>query len=458
MRTRTCLAALAVAALPAAALADSASDTAALRAEIEALKQHYDARIAALESRLAAAETAADSGVLTSTPVAAPPTAATGRATPFNPSMSLVLNGRYAAFERNPESYRIGGFVPAGEAGPGERSFDIDESELTLSANIDPNFSGYFVAAFDGEDAAEVEEAYLTHTGLAPGGTLKFGRYKVGFGYQNEQHTHAWDFVDAPLAMQTFLGGSLADDGVQVRWLAPTDAFIELGAEVGLGNAFPGSTTDRNTPASTGFFAHVGGDLGASWSYRMGSSYRSMNAQARAYEDTDAAGAEVTNLFSGDVDMWGLDAVWKWAPNGARQARNLTLQAEYYDAASDGALTFDADGAALTDDYDAEQSGWYAQAVFQFMPRWRLGARYDALDSGTVDIGLVRSGALARSEFPILADNDPRRWTTMLDFSPTEFSRLRLQYARDEARFEDPDDQLFVQYIMSMGAHGAHKF
>jgi hypothetical protein len=46
----------------------------------------------------------------------------------------------------------------------------------------------------------------------------------------------------------------------------------------------------------------------------------------------------------------------------------------------------------------------------------------------------------------------------MVDWSPSEFSRIRLQYARDEARLGETDNQLWIQYIMSLGAHGAHKF
>ena len=46
----------------------------------------------------------------------------------------------------------------------------------------------------------------------------------------------------------------------------------------------------------------------------------------------------------------------------------------------------------------------------------------------------------------------------MIDFSPSEFSRFRLQFARDEARFNETDNQVLLQYIMSLGAHGAHKF
>jgi hypothetical protein len=45
----------------------------------------------------------------------------------------------------------------------------------------------------------------------------------------------------------------------------------------------------------------------------------------------------------------------------------------------------------------------------------------------------------------------------MVDWSPSEFSRLRLQYARDDSR-EDTDDQVYLQYIMTLGAHGVHRW
>ena len=37
-------------------------------------------------------------------------------------------------------------------------------------------------------------------------------------------------------------------------------------------------------------------------------------------------------------------------------------------------------------------------------------------------------------------------------------SRLRLQVARDQSRHGEPDNQVWLQYVMSLGAHGAHKF
>jgi hypothetical protein len=55
------------------------------------------------------------------------------------------------------------------------------------------------------------------------------------------------------------------------------------------------------------------------------------------------------------------------------------------------------------------------------------------------------------------SDHDPHRWSAMIDWSPSEFSRLRLQYARDDSR-EKSDNQAFLQYIMTLGAHGTHQF
>jgi hypothetical protein len=147
-----------------------------------------------------------------------------------------------------------------------------------------------------------------------------------------------------------------------------------------------------------------------------------------------------------------------WAPNGNPVERNFKFQAEYMHRTEDGDLAFDTAGANLSDAYRSRQSGWYVQGAYQFMPRWRAGLRYEELDSGKVSIGLVDNGTLTASDFPILGEYDPKRTTAMVDFSPSEFSRFRLQFARDEARFNETDNQVFLQYIMSLGTHGAHKF
>jgi hypothetical protein len=46
----------------------------------------------------------------------------------------------------------------------------------------------------------------------------------------------------------------------------------------------------------------------------------------------------------------------------------------------------------------------------------------------------------------------------MLDYTPSEFSRIRLQWGQSKTQAGVTDNQLFLQYILTMGAHGAHKF
>ena len=162
--------------------------------------------------------------------------------------------------------------------------------------------------------------------------------------------------------------------------------------------------------------------------------------------------------FTGDSKLWGIDFVWKWAPNGDPSVRNFKFQAEYLWREEDGSLTYDAGNTSTpgtaTDTFKSKQQGWYAQAVYQFMPRWRAGLRLERLDSGSLGIG----SALSAADLPLLAENKPKRTSAMVDFSPSEFSRIRLQFNRDEARFGEADNQIFAQYVMSLGAHGAHKF
>jgi hypothetical protein len=453
------LLAFACAVLP--SIAQAADDVADLRAELQALKIEYATRVGALEARIEQLESAPEA--IASQVAQQQPSAAAGSrsaASAFNPAVSLILAGNYTDVSRDPETWRIAGFIPSGgEVGPGERSFNLGESELTLSANVDPYFSATMIAAITGEDQIEVEEAYFRTLALPSGFTAKGGRFFSGLGYLNEVHAHAWDFADQPLVYQAFLGNQLAQDGVQLKWLAPTDLFVEFGAETGNGQAFPGTRRSRNGFNGTAVFAHVGGDLGASTSWRAGASWLELRAEDRSFEDVNEFDEPVLNSFTGKSRTWGVDAILKWTPYGNAGRQQLKLQGEYLRRKEDGELTFDSDGLGPTDSYRSEQSGWYVQSVFQFRPRWRVGLRYDALDSGSPSIALVATGVLPPEAFPALLAADPDRFTMMLDWSPSEFSRLRAQYAWDDARNEGRRDrQFWLQYLYGIGAHSAHKY
>lgn len=440
--------------VPLTAAANDSEEMEKIRSELQQMKQNYEARIQALEGKLEQAQASAgkaeESANRAETAAVQASTRNTTSDSAFNPGISLILSGIYANRSQDSD-YHISGFQSGGEIGPGLRGLSLAESELGVYANIDHYFYGGLNLALAPDNSVSVEEAFVQTTALPAGFTVKAGRFFSGIGYLNEQHAHTWDFVDNPLAYQAFLGGQYGDDGVQVKWVAPTDTFIELGAEAGRGRIAESEGKDKNGAGMGSVFAHVGGDIGISNSWRAGLSYVRVSPGERQSPDLDTAGNFVTNEFDGTSRLWIADFVWKWAPNGNTNYTNFKLQGEYLHRSESGNLTYDVDGAANTDRYSASQSGWYVQGVYQFMPYWRTGLRYDRLDSGSTDYA-SNNASLGNDGY------DPSRISWMLDYSPSEFSRIRLQLARDKSREDVTDNQLFVQYIMSLGSHGAHKY
>ena len=217
---------------------------------------------------------------------------------------------------------------------------------------------------------------------------------------------------------------------------------MELGGEALRGAGYPASGGAHQGLGSYSLFVNIGGDAGANSSWLAGMSYLNATAVDRV------SGLEDDPLmFSGDSRLTTAQFVWKWAPNGNWKDRNLILQAEILQRSEDGEYS----GATLSPTrYNADQSGWYAQAVYQPMQRWRFGGRIDGLSADNP--GLAFDGtALAAPA------SDPRRYSFMTDWANSEFSRLRLQFTRDEAGLVD-DNQWGLQYIHSIGAHGAHTF
>lgn len=421
-----------------------------LRAELNEMKSTYEARIQALEARLQAAETRAAASAPQARDPSASGEAAALAGNRFNPELSLILQGGYAHRKDQP-ARPISGFLSDGT--PGGRGFSIDHSELVLAASIDPYFHGYFNVALN-DDSVEVEEAWFQTLALGAGMSVKGGRFRSGIGYQNALHPHAWDFATNSLMYQALFGEGYGNDGLQLRWVAPTGLFTELGAEIGRGASFPGTDRNRNGIGSYALFGHVGGDVGDSHSWRGGVSYLSTRAVDRSGRLDDFAGTGVDTVFTGDSTTWLADFVWKWAPLGNAAVSNFKLAAELFRREEDGSLDCEADGrcgAGNPGRYRATQYGGYVQGVYQFMPHWRAGYRHDLLDPGARDFGGANA-SLPRSDYR------PRRHALMVDYAPSEFARLRLQYTKDEASEGQDENQWYLQYLYSLGTHGAHAF
>lgn len=397
-----------------------------------------DKRLREIEKRLERVESTPPK------PAAAPSEEKKITSNTFNPAISLILNGTYSSFSRDPATYVLPGFALGSETEPGDEGLRLGESELTFSANIDDLFYGAATVALTPENETEVEEVFFETVKLGHGATIRAGRFLSHIGYLNNVHAHAWDFKDQPLTYRAMLANNYHDDGVQLRWVAPTDLLIEIGTEMFRGAEFPAGGAAKTGKGATTAFIRVGGDIGASHAWRIGLSRLNAHAANRATGDATAP-----DLFTGTSRLDSVDIVWKWSPNGNAKQTHFKFQAEYFRREENG--TFDVASAGAPIDYRGDQNGWYAQAVYQFIPRWRAGLRRDKLESSNADASLA--GTVLDNQ-----GHQPKRMSAMVDFANSEFSRLRFQVNKDESRVNQKDTQWYLQYIMSLGAHGAHAF
>jgi hypothetical protein len=371
----------------------------------------------------------------------------------YNPDIALILSGGYASLRRDP-AVPATGFALSPNNNGYVKGLSLQESELGISSSIDPQFSGMATFALHPTGGLTVENAFVQTSALGSGFKLKLGRFFSSLGYLNEQHAHTWDFVDQPLVYRTFWDNQLGEDGVQLKWLAPTDLYMELGGELGSGRNYPGGGPAKNGTGEDVLFVHAGDDIGASHSWRAGASLHQTGIANWSGNVPNQAGALAAESFSGSAHTAGLDFVWKYAPNGNTTATSFKLQGEYFRRTQNGMLSYTPlGGPASTDSYRNTQSGWYLQGVYQLMPMWHTGIRYDRLNSGNAQVGpLLAASVIGNYQYA------PTRITLMADYSPSEFSRFRLQLARDHSRQNLSDNQIFLQYTMSLGAHGAHQF
>ncbi len=439
-RSLFCL--VAATALTASTFAQAADpkDLKAILKEVREMQHSYEKRIQSLEAQI---NTLSKNQVKAKAKKAPASSGTKVKGNAFNPSISAVVVGTATSFSR--AASELAGFGIGEEGERGSEGLSLGETELNISSNIDDKFYGSVTAAIvreDGSDLIELEEAYfqtLPGAGLPDGAQLKAGRAFWKLGYLNEHHQHADDFADRPLTHRVFLNKSFNDDGAEFSYVLPTDTFVEVGGGVFRGDDFPfgGSVSGLGGWSA---FGRIGGDIGDNSSWRIGAYGVHGDVNARASNE-DAI------TFAGHSDLYVADLRYTYAPTGNASEKELILQAEYFHRVEDG--TYNVGNGLVSFDDDA--SGWYAQAVYKFAPAWRVGARYSRMHAPDVPTGLVGSALDS-------AGHDPDAFAIMSDWTNSEYGRVRLQYNREELANNQSDNQFLFQYIMSIGAHGAHAY
>jgi hypothetical protein len=384
----------------------------------------------------------------------------------FVPDISLILDGSYLhrniSDEQNSELF-LPGFVKSTEDSPPLEGFNLNYAEISFYSIVDPYFELFAICHLSPEHF-HLEEAYWLTKKLPAGFQLKAGKFLSSFGRINELHTHYWDFADRPLVHQAMFGDEgLNEIGARITWVAPTETYLLVGGEVLMGDnevsfgrtgfLLAEKGIEVNSVKGPGLFVgyvESSVDIGdASVLVRLSGAH----GKTRSDEDF-SSGSPGSRAFTGTSSVFGGALTVKHTLDAIRY---ISFQSEYLWRHGDGTLySLDLAQQVHQSALEKRQSGFYAQAVAKFGLQMRAGLRVDLLQGNEV----LENGM--QSNLPTCLP----RYSAMLEFNPTEFSRIRLQYNYDLSRYNEVNQQLnrmtvhelSLQVNLAIGAHGAHSF
>jgi hypothetical protein len=397
------------------------------------------------------------------TVVAAPAPPPAKPAEPWSPTqpLSLLSSGR-AYLNISFDSLVDAGWsttsnvraLEVGDHDPNQRGFTMPNSEIFFDGAVDPYFKGVADIVFkldeENETTVELEEAYLTSSALPWNLQAKGGQYFTEFGRLNQQHPHAWDFVDQPLVNGRMFGPEgLRNPGARASWLLPTPFYSELflGAQDSQGETAYSFRDTENSLFGTTPIDRPVHDLGDMlYAPRYAASFDLTDSQTIVAGVSGAFGPNA----SGDdthTQIYGGDLYWKWKP--AWQSGGFPFVSWQTEAMGRryqaGAGPLEDDPAVTVPSATFYDWGYYSQVLYGFRPRWVAGVRTDWVTG--------QHGEMRPDDNP-----DRFRFSPDLTFYPTEFSKLRLQYNYDHSQTRGSDSSVWMQVEFLLGAHAAHTF
>ncbi|MCM8814765.1 MAG: SlyX family protein [Candidatus Omnitrophica bacterium] len=362
-----------------------------------------------------------------------------GATSAYNPNISLILDTFLYSTnlkEDELESWNIPGFIKEGLEH--KKGMNIHAAELYFFAPVDPFFNLYATIPVT-EEGVELEEAYLVTTFLPAGIQAKIGKFKSGFGRHNSQHAHLWKFVDEPLVYRALTGHEgINEKGIQLTFLPDFPFYAQLGIEALQGENEILFGLDRSKGLHAfGAFAKASFDIGDYGTILLGPSVM--------IGDTKTESIEENSIFTGDTTLAAFEFTYKWKPS---RWKSFTLQSEYMWRKQKGKIQ---DTSTSTiNNLKRIQDGLYLQTIYQ-TGRWGFGARYDLLEPLNDKYNLDG----VQTSF----GDKPWRASAMVEFNPSEFSKIRLQYNYDKSsRTGKTNNEVYLQFIGGVGAHAAHSF
>ncbi|MGD9762521.1 MAG: hypothetical protein AB7V27_02230 [Candidatus Binatia bacterium] len=374
--------------------------------------------------------------------------------------------------------------LQGGAHDPTRRGFTLQQGELSFAGAVDPYFLGEAHIVFT-DSFVELEEAFITTTSLPYDLRLRGGYFLLPFGRINPTHAHAWTFIDQPVINTRLMGPEgLRSVGAELSWLAPLPWFSEvdvgvtdadefdltqsfLNGEAGIGGR-PAVTTDVNNLGDLLYLARfanfwevsdeITGLLGFSGLY--GPNSTGVGAQTFIYgTDLTFKWRPAENFRGWPFVVWQTEAMKRdytadWFIAGTQAEETGGGHDHSHGGGEEEAMVDFPNNlpGALLRDY-----GFYSYVLWGFKHPWALGLRAEyASGSGRS----VMDGSLVSRQGDPFRD-DRLRISPLLVYQPSEFSRIRLQYNFDNAKFLPGDhsaSSVWLGFEVLYGTHPAHKY
>ncbi len=351
---------------------------------------------------------------------------------------------------------------------PRQRGFTLSQLELSGIGAVDPyfNFESHLIYFIDpaGESNFELEEVFARTTALDHGLQFKIGQYFTEFGRINSVHPHAWDFIDQPVIHSRVFGeDGMRGQGARLSWLTPLPWFAELlvGVQNSRGETMksfrftdeesaPGGhlVEERETRSLADFM----------YSSRFLQSFDLSDATVSQFGLSGAWGPSAAGKSTRSA-IYGADAKIKWQPKksdarwpfvifqgeAVRRVYGTTLQQIDPDQVPASGDEFALPGDTLHD------TGFYTYVLWGFRRDWAAGLRWETTNSSG-------AGVDPRDVDP--QRDDRQRFSPMVAWHPSHFSRVRLQYNLDLADHlaHDRAHSVWIGFEFLVGNHPAHTY
>ncbi|MFA6165327.1 MAG: hypothetical protein WC700_01835 [Gemmatimonadaceae bacterium] len=321
----------------------------------------------------------------------------------------------------------------------------VREIELAIQSVVDPYFRGDVYLGFSDVEGARIEQAFLTTTALPWGLQARLGRFLMPVGKQTTTHRHDLHTIEYPWVIQRFLGAEgLKGTGFSVsKVLAPFGFYqeLQLSAVDRFGekdDALQSETAPNKQLDGMGYAARLRNywDLSQSTNVELSASAitgkREQPALAAPAHDTTITAVNARQ------SVVGADLTFRWRPLQQGLYKSFILQAEVMHQQNERINAATVPGVYQGPNRDF--TGGYVFARWQVGRRLYVGGRFDSLQDPDLGGGTLTAGS------------------GVLEFFPSEFSKLVASFERLSPNGGTATNRLLLQATFAVGPHKPHPF